>query len=156
MIYTLLIVPILHWIAGGGVHFIFVIGVVIGYCIKPVPVISDKSHMWIPIYILFGILCLLLTQNLTQYPSLSLMTSTDYYRPPMIVPNTLLLVIAAVATTPKVPALLPPPIRSTKAWMGIIPVPLLTGGSTWIYVASNSDKEEAMKYSYLTRMKQWN
>ena len=27
---------------------------------------------------------------------------------------------------------------------------------TWIYAASNSDKEEAMKYDYLTRMKQWN
>ena len=40
--------------------------------------------------------------------------------------------------------------------MGIISTLLLIGGGTWIYAASNSDKEEAMKYDYLTRMKQWN
>ena len=40
--------------------------------------------------------------------------------------------------------------------MGIISTLLLIGGGTWIHAASNSDKEEAMKYDYLTRMKQWN
>ena len=54
----------------------------------------------IPIYILLGILCPLLAQSLTQYPLLRLMTGIDYYRFPMIVPNTLLVVIATVAITP--------------------------------------------------------
>ena len=31
---------------------------------------------------------------------------------------------------------------------GIISTLLLIGGGTWIYAASNSDKEEAMKYDY--------
>ena len=100
IIYTLLIMPVLYWIVGGGAYFIFVIGVAIGHCIKPVPIVSNKSYIWIPIYILLGILCPLLAQSLTQYPLLSLMTGIDYYRFPMIVPNTLLLVIATVAITP--------------------------------------------------------
>ena len=156
IIYTLLMMPVLYWVVGGGAYFIFVIGVIIGHCIKSVPATYNKSYIWIPIYILLGILCPLLAQNLTQYPLLSLMTGIDYYRFPMIVPNTLLLVIATVAITPGALALLPPPVKSTKAWMGIISTLLLIGGGTWIHAASNSDKEEAMKYDYLTRMKQWN
>ena len=156
IIYTLLMMPVLYWVVGGGAYFIFVIGVAIGHCIKSVPATYNKSYIWIPIYILLGILCPLLAQNLTQYPLLSLMTGIDYYRFPMIVPNTLLVVIATVAITPGALALLPPPVKSTKAWMGIISTLLLIGGGTWIHAASNPDKEEAMKYDYLTRMKQWN
>ena len=117
IIYTRLMMPVLYWVVGGGAYFIFVIGVIIGHCIKSVPATYNKSYIWIPIYILLGILCPLLAQSLTQYPLLSLMTGIDYYRFPMIVPNTLLVVIATVAITPGALALLPPPVKSTKAWM---------------------------------------
>ena len=150
IIYTLLIMPVLYWVVGGGAYFIFVIGVAIGHCIKSVPATYNKSYIWIPIYILLGILCPLLAQSLTQYPLLSLMTGIDYYRFPMIVPNTLLLTIATVAIMPGALALLPPPAKGTKVWMAAIPTLLLIGGGTWIYAASNPDKEEAMKYDYLT------
>ena len=84
------------------------------------------------------------------------MTGIDYYRFPMIVPNTLLLTITTAAIMPGTLALLPPPAKGTKVWMAAIPTLLLIGGGTWIHAASNPDKEEAMKYDYLTRMKQWN
>lgn len=148
ILYTILITPLLYW-GIGGAFFLFVIGVTIDLCLP-----NRKLYLGAIVYVGLGISCPLSAQYFTQYPLLSLMTGIDYYRFPLTFPPTMVLAFTAIVFIPWIMKGLPP-CKNFRKGLLLETALLLIGGLFGILWASDTKREEVLKYDYLTYMNRW-
>lgn len=149
----LLVSPVLFWMAGG-IALLLPIYSLVSCLIKP-------QHKLQRIVcgagaILLILLTLFIAKNtLLQYPYIRSFIGVNYYRFPVVVPVTILVIALFVVAMPLLFSLLSRKFRPHGLFLPLICLALAGGAFGLIYSGADKAKEEIMAYDFLVRMACW-
>lgn len=153
-VYALLAIPVAYWVVG---PIAVLLPVYVGVRTYRSNVGRMKVLAVMGLALLYLILIILLSHYLVPYSSKQLFSGLFYYRFPIILPYSFILITVVCILLVAVPLTIPSALNKFKRWL-VPALAIVLAGMAVLTIPMGYDKKsyELIDYDYLVRTKQWN